>query len=241
MVLSDIKNIKWNKKSYKEFIKYLKSLKDDKYKVFHSKLTDTNYEIIGIRVPIMRRIAKEINKTDIEKFFSLVGNTYYEEVFIEGIVLSNSDEKILDKYLVSFIKKIDNWAICDSFCTSLKIVNKKLGKYWMYFTGLIDNNKEFQTRVVIVIMMNYYLNDNYIDRVLYIISNIKSDKYYINMAISWLLSVAIINYEDKIISLLDSKALSKFIQNKTISKIQDSYRISNEVKESVKQYIIKYN
>ena len=238
MELSDIKNIKWNKKSYKEFVKYLIGLKDDKYKEFHSKLTDTNYEIIGIRVPIMRRIAKEISKTDIEKFLSLVEDTYYEEIFIEGIVLSNSDEKILDKYLVSFIKKIDNWAICDSFCTSLKIVNKKLGKYWMYFTGLIDNNQEFQTRVIIVIMMNYYLYDNYIDRVLYIISNIKSDKYYINMAISWLLSVAVINYQDKVINLLDSKVLSKFIQNKTISKIQDSYRINEEIKDLVKIYRI---
>ena len=201
MELVDIKNIKWNKKIYKEFIKYLISLKDIKYKDFHSKLTSTEYEIIGIRVPIMRRIAREILKTDVEKFFSLVTNKYYEEVFIEGIVLSGSNEKIIDKYLISFVKKIDNWAICDSFCSNMKIVTKKMGKYWMYFSGMIEPKNEFQTRVSIVIMMNYYLNDNYIDRVLKIISSIRSDKYYINMSISWLLSVAIINYPDKVISI----------------------------------------
>lgn len=232
----DIKNIKWNKKSYKEFIKYLKSLEDLKYKDFHSKLTDTKYDIIGIRVPIMKSIVKNILKTDVEKFLSLVGNKYYEEVFISGIVISSLKEDLSDKYLISFIKKIDNWAICDSFCSNLKIINKKLGKYWIYFTSMIDLNNEFQTRVSIVIMMNYYLSDNYIDRVLYIVSKLKSDKYYINMAISWLLSVAIINYKDKVIELLESKKLNKFVQNKTISKIQDSYRIDKDLKDVVKNY-----
>lgn len=239
MELVDIKNIKWNKKSYKEFIKFLLSLQDIKYKEFHGKLTYTKYEIIGIRVPIMRNIAREVLKTDVEKFFELVENNYYEEVFIEGIVLSSSDEKVLDKNLVNYIKKIDNWAICDSFCSNLKMVSKKMGKYWMYFTSMIDLGNEFQTRVVIVIMMNYYLNDNYIDRVLYIMNSIKSDKYYINMAISWLLSVAIIKYEDKVTDLLKSKRLSKFVQNKTISKINDSYRVSNKTKDFIKQYRIK--
>lgn len=239
MELMDIRNIEWNKKSYKEFLKYLKSLEDIKYREFHSKLTDTKYEIIGIRVPIMKKIAKEICKTDIEKFFSVVSNNYYEEIFIEGIVLSSSSENILDKFLIKYIEKIDNWAICDSFCSNLKIICKKMGKYWMYFTGLIDLEKEFQTRVSIVIMMNYYLCDNYIDRVLYIVSNINNNnKYYINMAISWLLSVAIIKYEDKVLELLETKKLSKFVQNKTISKINDSYRIRSNIKEIVKKYRI---
>ena len=168
-----------------------------------------------------------------------MGDKYYEEVFIEGLVISCSNEKIIDKYLIIFIKKLDNWAICDSFCSNMKIVNKRLGKYWIYFNSLIDLNKEFQTRICIVIMMNYYLTDNYIDRVLKIVSSIKSEKYYINMAISWLLSVAIIKYPEKVIELLESKKLSKFVQNKTISKIQDSYRISKEMKNCVKQYRIK--
>ena len=59
------------------------------------------------------------------------------------------------------------------------------------------------------------------------------------MAISWLLSVAIIDYKDKVIVLLESKCLCKFVQNKTISKIQDSYRIDKETKEFVKKYRIK--
>ena len=87
-------------------------------------------------------------------------------------------------------------------------------------------------------MMDYYLNDNYIDRVLKIVTSIDSDKYYINMAISWLLSMAIIKYEDKVINIIRSKTLNKFVQNKTISKINDSYRINKNIKNMLKEYRI---
>ena len=234
----DIESIKWNKKTYNEFIKYLISLSDENYKKFHSNIVNTKLDIIGIRVPVMRNIAKKLLKTNIEDYFKLVQNNYYEEIFIYGIVLANSSEELIGKYLIDFISRIDNWAICDSFSSSLKIINKKQRKYWIYFTNLIDLDKEYQTRVSIVIMMNYYLSDQYIDRVLKIVTSINSEYYYINMAISWLLSVAIIDYKEKVLELLKSKKLSKFIQNKTISKIQDSYRISKNIKDEVKKYRI---
>jgi len=232
----NLRKINWKEKNYQKYVEYLKSCKDQDYKRFHeSILGGTNLELIGIRVPKMRCIAKEILKGNVKEYLEYFDIKYYEELMIYGFVLSSSEEYI-DKYLYRFINKIDNWAICDSFCSSLKIVNKKQGKYWIYFTSLIDLEKEFQTRVSIVIMLNYYLNDNYIDRVLNIVSSINSDSYYINMAISWLLSVAIINYQDKVIKLLDSKKLNKFVVNKTISKIQDSYRIDKNVKKIVKKY-----
>ena len=228
----DLTNITWNKKTYKEFINYLKSLSDIKYKEFHSSIANTKLEVIGIRMPIIKSISKHISKTNVEEFFKYVNNNYYEEIMIYGLVLSNSN--YLDKYFIDFIDRIDNWAICDSFVSNLKIINKKQGKYWIYINSLIDNNNEFRTRVSIVTMLNYYLNDNYIDRVLNIVSNIKTDYYYINMAISWLLSIAIINYPDKVIELLKTKKLSKFVQNKAISKIQDSRLIPKEIKDTEK-------
>ena len=232
--------LKWDEKSYEKYLDYLISLEDKKYREFHRSIVGhTNLKLIGIRVPKLRSFAREISKGNVDEFLKRIGNTYYEEVMIYGFVLANSEEEYIDRYLMDYIKKVDNWAICDSFVSSLKIINKKMGKYWMYFTSLIDLNNEFQTRTSIVVFMNYYLCDNYIDRVLNIVSNIRTDYYYINMAISWLLSVAIINYQDKVIDILKSKKLSKFVQNKTINKIQDSYRVSKEIKDLVKLYRIK--
>ena len=232
--------LKWDEKSYEKYLDYLVSLEDKKYREFHRSIVGhTNLKLIGIRVPKLRSFAREISKGNVDEFLKRIGNTYYEEVMIYGFVLANSEEEYIDRYLMDYIKKVDNWAICDSFVSSLKIINKKMGKYWMYFTSLIDLNNEFQTRTSIVVFMNYYLCDNYIDRVLNIVSNIRTDYYYINMAISWLLSVAIINYQDKVIDILKSKKLSKFVQNKTISKTQDSYRVTKEIKDLVKLYRIK--
>ena len=232
-------NLIWDSNNRKSYIKYLDSLEDLEYKKFHSGIVNTKLDIIGIRMPILKNIAKYINKGNVEDYLCVVDTDYYESIMIYGLVLSKCSEEYIDKYINNYIYLIDNWAVCDTFCSSMKIVNKKLGKYWIYFVGLIDLDKEFQTRVSIVMMMNYYLNDNYIDRVLDIVCGIKCDKYYINMAISWLLSVAIINYKDKVLSILESNKLSKFVQNKTISKIQDSYRIDKSIKDYVKKFRIR--
>ena len=107
----------------KEFVNYLYKYEDLEYKSFNSKLTKTKYEIIGIRVPMLRQIAKDIAKDDYENFFESITNKYYEEIFIQGLVIANLKEDSL-KYIPTFIKKIDDWAICDSFCNSLKFVKK---------------------------------------------------------------------------------------------------------------------
>ena len=229
----------WDKKDREKYIKYLESLQDLEYKKFHEGIANTKLKVIGIRMPILKKIAREISKSNREKYLGSIDKDYYESIMIYGLVLAQSGEEYIDRYILDFIKLIDNWAICDTFCSSLKVVNKKLGKYWMYFTSLIDLKNEFQTRVSIIIMMNYYLNDNYIDRVLKIVCSIKSDYYYVNMGISWLLSVAIISYKDKVLNILESKCLGKFVQNKTISKIQDSYRIDKDLKEYVKKFRIR--
>jgi len=100
----DLTNINWNKKTYREFINYLKTLSDLKYKDFQTKIVNTKLEIIGIRTPIIKDIAKKISKTNIEDYFKLVNNDYYEEVMIYGLILANSN--LLDKYFIDFINRI---------------------------------------------------------------------------------------------------------------------------------------
>ena len=124
----------WNDQNYKIFLEYLKSLKDEKYKEFHSSLVlNSKYEMIGIRVPIMRNIAKQIAKTsNIEEFLNYSQNKYYEEIMIQGLVISHiKDEKVFYKYFKNHIKKIDNWALCDTFCNTKKIDEKYENKYYV--------------------------------------------------------------------------------------------------------------
>ena len=222
----------WNKETYQEYINYLISIKEDMYKEFHSKLCFTKYEILGIRLPIIRKIAKEISKTNYEDFLKLTKSKYYEEVLIECLVISTlKDESIFDKYFNKYIIKIDNWGICDSFCNSLNIVIKNPTKYFNLCKELSLSNEEFISRVGLIIILNYFIKQEYLKDIFNILDSITSDKYYINMAQAWLICELYIYYPQETEKYLKNNKLNNFTHNKSISKIRESYRILKEKKD----------
>lgn len=228
----------WNKAEYKQFVKYLKSLQDIKYKEFHSSLVlNSKYEMIGIRVPIMRDIAKKIAKGNIEEFLECSQDRYYEEVMIQGFIISHiKDEKQFYKYFKKYVNKIDNWALCDSFCSSIKIVRKNEEKYFKEATKMALKQEEFISRAGLVMILNHFISQNNFDSILNTLNKIQSDKFYINMAEAWLLCEMYIKYPKETTKFLKKNNLNIFTQNKAISKIHDSYRVSREEKELLNNY-----
>ena len=229
----------WNNQNYKIFEKYLISLKDEKYKEFHSSLVlNSKYEMIGIRVPIMRDIAKQIAKTsNIEDFLNCSQDKYYEEIMIQGLVISHiKDEKIFYKYFKNHIKKIDNWALCDTFCNAIKIVEEYENKYFKEMVKLSLNSKEFISRVGIVTILSHFINKKNIDIIFETLNKIETEKFYINMAEAWLICEMYIKYPNKTKEFIKNNNFNKFTQNKAISKIHDSYRVSKEEKELLNRY-----
>lgn len=222
----------WTKETYQDYINYLISIKEDKYKEFHSKLCFTKYEILGIRLPIIRKITKQISKTNYEDFLKLTKSNYYEEVMIEGLVISNiKDEILFDKYFNKYITKIDNWGICDSFCNSLDIVTKNPTKYFNLCKELSLSKEEFISRVGLITILNYFIKEEYLSDIFSILDSITSDKYYINMAEAWLICELYIYYPQETENYLKNNKLNSFTHNKSISKIRESYRVSQEKKE----------
>lgn len=207
-------------------------LKDDKYKEFSEKLIKTKYPLIGVRIPTLKRIAKKINKEDL--LFS--GDCYFEEIMIEGLKIGYLTDivEIIEK-LKNFVCKIDDWSVCDSCCANLKIVNKRKKEMWDFITSFKNSDKEFEVRFMVVMMMQYYLCDEYIDEVFEIINNNRCDLYYANMAISWLICESLVKYEEKTINYLNECNLNDFVFNKAISKACESYRVSNELKEVLRK------
>lgn len=227
----------WNKDNYVEFINYLKSYEDIKYKEFNSKLIPNINKkyIIGIRIPILRNITKQILKTDWKQFLNVCKNKYFEEKIIYGLIISNiRDEKLFKNYFSKFIKKIDNWCTCDTFCNSIKIINDNKSKYFNYFSN-INVNSEYEIRCILVIFLNYYIEEEYIDRIFSYVDNIENREYYVQMAIAWLLSYCYIKFKDRTIKYILSSNLDKFTFNKTIQKIIESNRITNKEKMNLKK------
>ncbi len=229
----------WNEKTYQEFVNYLLTLQDKKYKEFHSSLvTDCQYEMIGIRVPMMKNVAKEISKnSNIEEFLKVAQDHYYEEVMIQGLVIAYmKEERTFYQYFKKHVPKIDNWALCDTFCSSIKMVEKFPEKYFDEAIKMAQNKKEFTSRVGLVILLNHFVKKEYLDKIYALLNSIKSEKYYINMAEAWLVCELYIKYPKETMRFIQKNNLNKETQNKAISKIHDSFRVSKEEKEELKKY-----
>ncbi len=205
---------------------------DLRYREFHSKLVPNidKKKIIGVRLPLLRKIAKQAFRENADNMLE-----YYEEIMVYGLTLSmkkcSAIEHIED--LKSFIPLIDNWAVCDTCVSSFKFTNKYKEEIYPFVLSYI-NKSEYETRFAVVMLMCYYLDGEHIDEVLEILKGIKREEYYVNMAVAWAVATAFVKCREKTLALLFEKSLSPEVQNKSIQKIRDSFRVSKEDKELVK-------
>lgn len=212
-------------------------LQDEEYKKFHSSLCPNVDNIIGVQIPKLRTIAKEIAKESPEEFLNYTQTQYYEEKVLYGLVIGymKADLKTRKYYLDKFVPIIDSWAVCDCCISSFKFVNKNKEEMWTYTQKYLKSNKEFELRFAVVLLMDYYLTEKYIDKVLEIYNNIKNDAYYVKMAVAWALSVCYIKFPQKTMKLFKNNQLDNFTYNKALQKIIESNRVSKEEKDQIRK------
>lgn len=220
--------------SNEEIRNKLFELADEEYKKFHSKLCPGTEGIIGVRVPILRKYAKEIAKENWKEYLENAKSEYYEEIMLQGMVigLANGTFKEKEKYIKQYVNKIDNWAICDVFCAGLKMTNKYYDEMWNFIQKYLSSKKEFEIRFAIVMMLDYYITEEYVDKVLQKLDKIQYDGHYVKMAVAWAISIVYIKFPQKGLEYLRSdNNLDDFTYNKSIQKIIESYRVTKEEKE----------
>ena len=223
----------WNKLTYDNFINYLFTLQDEKYKELQKKIIkNNNIKIIGIRIPTLKKIVKEISKNNYKDFIKYNKHKYLEENILHGLVLENiKDQEILLKEINKFIKYINNWETCDIVCANLKQFKKiNINIISNYF-----NNNPWSQRFGLVLLLDHYVKEENLKFIFDKCNNIKSEEYYVKMAISWLLSICYIKYPSNTLTFLKTANLDKFTHNKTISKICDSKRVNIETKNMLKK------
>ncbi|MGF6907218.1 DNA alkylation repair protein [Fusobacterium sp. PH5-44] len=239
----DFTKIEWNKQYYNEFIEHLKNHEDLNYKEFHLKiLTKEQKErdkirLIGIRTPILRKIATEISKGKWKEFLSIEKKGYYEETIIRGFIIGkikNIEELI--KYSKLFVKEIDNWAICDLFVGSSSVIRKNKEKYFNFIKTYENTENPWEMRFLLISLLSHYIEEDYLDYIFQITDKSELDHYYVKMGIAWLISIVYIKFPKQTKQYLKINNLSKWTNNKAIQKIRESLRVSLEEKEYVKQY-----
>ena len=218
-----------------EIKKKLFELSDEKYKEFHSGLCPGTNNIIGVRVPVLRKYAKELfDKKTWQDTLKQINDDYYEEIMLKGMLIGmakNEDLNVIFKYIEEFVPKIDNWAICDIFCAGLKTTKKNKNEFWDFIQKYLKSNNEFEIRFGIVMILDYYIDYNYLQKDFKIFDSIKHEGYYVKMAVAWAISICLIKYYDETIKYLKKTKIDEWTYNKAIQKAIESYRITEMQKK----------
>lgn len=230
---------------YKQFVTLLKQKSKNESvedKIRHKAIINTQREVLCISMKNIREVAKQILVGEPLEFLKLKKGETYEEVLIEGLVIAGLKDLDLQTELFDkWINKIDCWALCDSVVSTNKALlkSKFKEKYFEHYLNKCFDEKEFVARWGIINLMVNFMEDEFIDKIFQMAKSVKNEAYYVQMGLAWLLSVTYVYYREKTLELLKSKSLSKFVQNKTISKCHDSFRVSKADKDMLVSLRIK--
>lgn len=222
-------------------IEKLKKNQDLKYRDFHSSLVPNvdKGRFIGVRTPVLRKLAKEmINDGSYKEFIKELPHYYYEENTLHSCILSlYKDIDELIKELDIFLPYIDNWATCDLLRP--KAFEKDLNRILDKVKEWINTKDVYSIRFGIVTLLSFYLDEGFDKNINELVLNIRSSDYYVNMAIAWYFSYALIKQYDKTIDIFKLYKLDKWVHNKSIQKAIESFRISDEKKNYLRSLKIK--
>ena len=207
---------------------------DKNYADFQAKLIPTvaRDTIIGVRTPVLRKLAKEFAKTeDAKVFIKMLPHQCYEENNLHGFIIETfKDFEETVSAVEDFLPIVDNWATCD--IVSPKVFKKNPQKLLPYIKTWIKTDKTYTIRFGIETLMSVYLDDNFLPEYLELVANVRSEEYYVNMMIAWYFATALAKQWDTVIPFLREKRLPKWTHNKTIQKAIESYRITEEILRS---------
>ena len=216
----------------------LLSYQDETYKEFQSKLVPNidKETIIGVRTPQIRSIVKEIFGTEEANIFlKILPHQYYEENLVHIFLVSKiKDYNECVKEIERFLPYIDCWPVCDQ-ATPL-VFKKNHDKLLPYIKKWIKSNKVYTARFGIRMLMNEFLNDDFKEEYLELVSSKKGEDYYLKMMIAWFFATALAKQYNATIKYIENKCLDPWIHKKTIQKAIESYRVSDEHKEYLKTF-----
>lgn len=192
---------------------------------------------MGVRIPELRKLAKEIAKDDYRYF--LDNNTFetFEAETLQAFVIGYAKDDIneLLGYVKEFIPMIHDWSVNDSLCQNFKIARKHQKEVFDFLMEYVDSEEEYEVRVVAVMLMSHFLNDEYIDRVIKVLDGLKCRDYYSRMGVAWAVATVMAKYRDKCFEYMNNSSLDDWTYNKSIQKMLESYRVNDEDKKILRE------
>lgn len=210
---------------------------ESKFQKFTSGLIPGADPILGVRIPKLRTLAKKIAKEDWRGYLDQAVCDTYEEIMLQGLVIGYAKGEIneLLEYVRTFIPKIHDWSVNDCFCATFKTAQKYREKVWDFLMLYAKSDQEFAQRVVAVMLMDHFLTEEYITRVLSVWDSLDHPGYYRKMGVAWGIATAYAKFPKETHAFLINNHLDDETYNKAIQKMIESYRISADDKEILRR------
>ena len=221
--------------TYTEFIEELRSYAEKDFAVFQRRLIFTERQIMGVRTPILRRLATKY-KNCVQEFFTYP-NEYYETVFIKLAIVSALPYEEFLQYVESCVALMDNWALCDSF--KAKCIQKNKEKFLPVLTSMFSKGGEYEQRYPLVVLLSEYMYAEYLPTITEFLRKVDDHYYYVHMGAAWLTAEILVKFYDDGLEILKDGFLSVKTHNKAIQKAVESYRLGKEKKEYLRSLKIK--
>ena len=221
--------------TYSSFIEELQSYAEPSFQQFQKRLIFTDYEILGVKTPVLRKLASKYAK-ELEKIFAFP-NEYYETVFIKLTIVSKLPFQEFLRYLEACVALIDNWALCDSF--KGREIPKRKKEFLPVLESLFSTGKEYYQRYALVVFLSEYVEKEYLSLIKEYLRRADTQPYYVHMAAAWLTAEILIKEYEYGVSLLKEGVLDVKTHNKAIQKAIESYRLTLEQKEFLRSLKIK--
>ena len=213
------------------------ALSEPEFQKFSAALIPGEERMLGVRLPALRALAKEIARSDRwADYLAAAPRDYFEEIMLRGMIIGaipvSPEERI--RRIEAFIPEIDSWSICDSFCAGLKFTAKNREMVFSFVRPYCSSQKEFEVRFGYVMLLDFFLTEEYIDAVLALAASFSHPAYYARMAVAWLLATALAKFPSKAMHCLKTAPLDDFTYRKTIQKALESYRVSPDLKQELR-------
>lgn len=223
--------------------KELEKIAEENYRIFAAKLIPNIDNLLGVRLPKLRKIAKKIVQLDYEYYLAMDNHLYFEEVMLQGIIIGEIKLPWTERsrYVKQFISKIDNWSVCDSFCCGLKFEVSEKELVWQFLQPYFASDKPYDIRFAVVMLLFYFVDDEYAQKAFTLFDQIKNDDYYVKMAVAWAISIYFRELPTLTMSYLQKNQLDDWIYNKALQKITESLKVDSSTKIIIRSMKRKIN
>ena len=217
------------------------SLRDEKFAAFQARLIPNvaPERIIGVRTPALRKLAKTLRGSgEAEEFLKALPHDFFEENNLHAFLLCEmKDFDACVQAVEDFLPYVDNWATCDQM--SPVVFHKNKQALLPYIRCWIASERCYTRRFGTGMLMSHFLDEDFREEYLRLVSDKRSEEYYVNMMIAWYFATALAKQYEAALPYLENRRLDPWVHNKTIQKAVESFRVSDEHKACLRALKIR--